>query len=166
MTLMKAALCADPAALLGARERHLCTPYALAVGAWGHGPFENDDALDWLADFEEAGIPRTLEATLFPITAIEDDLYLEAPDASEAVAAAEVVAALRGNGHPFLAKRPVMGWVAANGEVATNDLVRMAQQAVRRVQASSELRDLWEEAGELDAWNSTLDDLLARLTLG
>jgi hypothetical protein len=59
-----------------------------------------------------------------------------------------------------------MGWVAANGEVATNDLVRMAQQAVRRVQASSELRDLWEEAGELDAWNSTLDDLLARLTLG
>ena len=29
------------------------------MGAWGHGSFENDTALDWLADFEGegAGIP-------------------------------------------------------------------------------------------------------------
>lgn len=64
------------------------------MGAWGHGSFQNDCALDWLAELEAGGIEAIREA-LQP-SAHE---YIEVDDASNAIAAAvEIVAAARGHG--------------------------------------------------------------------
>ncbi len=54
------------------------------MGAWGSGPFENDDACDWLDELADSGV-----AALRAALALADDAeYLEAPDGSVIVAAA------------------------------------------------------------------------------
>lgn len=126
------------------------------MGAWGAGTFDNDDALDWLDDLVDGAsdaIRLALEAT--------DAEQLEAPDASSALAAAEVVAAALG--HPA-AELPgeVSDWLEQNGTKSAAALAPLARQAVERVRQNSELKDLWEEADPSE-WTAALDDLRKRL---
>lgn len=132
------------------------------MGAWGMGAFENDDASDWLAALDGA-VPQRLRLTFERVTAIEPELYLEAPAASEAVAAAEVVTAMLGKPGPSAGNSDVMAWARTHREWADEPLVRVARDAVHRVREASELRDLWSETEEFDSWLATLDDLLKRL---
>ena len=60
------------------------------MGAWGSGPFENDDACDWLDELADSGVAALREALALADAAD----YLEAPDGSVVVAAAEVVVGL------------------------------------------------------------------------
>ena len=68
-------------------------PLLVHAGAWGEGSFENDDALDWVGQCIKAGTTAPVSAAL---AAVLDGRYVQAPDGSEAVAAAEVVAAAMG----------------------------------------------------------------------
>jgi len=104
------------------------------MGAWGSGPFENDDALDWAQSFVEAedGLsggqsdePGKIDLIVGPLAIAaggmdEDDDdedgeggggesdYIEIDLASHAIAAAEVIAAVRGKSHPDLSgSKPV-----------------------------------------------------------
>lgn len=121
-----------------------------------------DEASDFLAGLDDAG-PQTLRLTLEPVL-IEDELYLEAIYASEALAAAEVVAAMRQRPGPSTERPEVMSWVEAHRDWVDGGLIRTAATAVRRTRANGELRDLWSESDEFEAWLASLDDLLARLT--
>jgi hypothetical protein len=64
------------------------------MGAWGTGSFENDDALDFLAELERKG-QAAIERALDKVTTLGAAEYLEAPEASAAIAASEVIVALR-----------------------------------------------------------------------
>ncbi len=126
------------------------------MGAWGAGTFDNDDALDWLDDLMDGAddaIRDALESTGAD--------PLEAPDASSALAAAEVVAAALG--HPA-ADLPgeVSDWLEEHGTKQAAALAPLARQAVERVSANSELKDLWDE-GDPAGWNAAVDDLRQRL---
>jgi len=127
------------------------------MGAWGPGPFDNDDALDWIDDLIESGI-NALGATL-EIAADGDTL--EAPDASMALAAAEVVAALYGSPARELPGE-VIEWVADYGRALPDELAPLARKAAERVRRESELKDLWEESDPA-GWYAAVDDLLRRL---
>ena len=86
---------------------------------------------------------QTLGLTFRPVVAIETDLYLEEPAASEALAAAEVVAAMRGHPGEAVANRPEVGmWAQEHFGWLQSDLVWDALAAVNRIRSSSELRDL------------------------
>jgi hypothetical protein len=63
------------------------------VGAWGEGPFENDDAADFVGDLVEAGgdAGAVLDDALRVAT--EADGEVKGPEAALAVAAACIVAA-------------------------------------------------------------------------
>lgn len=65
----------------------------IQMGAWGVQAFENDDAMDFAADLVDAD---SLDVVATSFEAIVPGEYLEAPDCCIALAAAEVVAALRG----------------------------------------------------------------------
>lgn len=130
------------------------------MGAWGHGTFQNDDALDLLDDLVDGGDERMLRDALDGAlsTAAEP---LEATDASSALAAAEMVAALRGRPAADLPDEAV-DW--ARGRPApSDDLVARARQAVAAVLADSELRDLWLETDELAMWQGSVEELRERL---
>ena len=128
------------------------------MGAWGHQFDENDDAGDWLSDFADAPSWSDVEAALKQAA---DADYLEAPEASVAVAAAEIVAASRGKPSPRLPNEIVVWAAAKAGGSDVED--NKASAAVARVRDDSELAELWGESGEADDWRSSLDELAQRL---
>src|SRR5262245_15156924 len=129
------------------------------MGAWGHGSFANDDALDWVASLLRNGSSAIVRA-LNAVPESDDD-YLEAPSASVAVAAAEVVAAQAGSPSAKLPAE-VSAWVASQSQPAP-ELVALAQRAVERVLRRSELRDLWADSKKSEAWQAEVAGLLTRL---
>ena len=54
------------------------------MGAWGRGSFDNDDAADWVYEFERDGAAAVASA-LRQAAALGEDDYLEAPEASQAI---------------------------------------------------------------------------------
>ncbi len=93
--------------------------------------------------------------------------YLDATDGACALAAADVVARLRSEGGENSAYAAgVVAWVEQNRMLRSPALVEQALAAVARVRGdASELRELWEDAGDaLEDWLSVLADLEIRLT--
>jgi hypothetical protein len=129
------------------------------MGAWGAGSFDNDDAHDWLGDLEEAEDAELLRETLGTVADLADDDYAEGPECSAAIAAAEVVAAGRGNPARKLPDE-VGRWLRSHPlDDADRDL---AVRAVARVRRASELKELWDE-GDAAAWHAIIADLDSRL---
>jgi hypothetical protein len=120
------------------------------MGATGSGPFENDDALDFLGEVHD--LPRADRAgrvlgALDVVLRATD--YVEAPEMCEAVAGAAAVGASvnpgAAQGEPYLPE-----WLAAE-PLPTDDeeLVEKSRQVLRRAVRShdNEWWELWEEAG-------------------
>jgi hypothetical protein len=129
------------------------------MGAWGVGPFENDDALDFIGELSASGL-SSLRAALDEVTTVQPGGYVDAPSASCAVAAAEVVAALKGTPLRGLPSE-VAAWISKTPP--DDSLGPAARQAIDRIAIDSELKDLWEESGEASRWNAYMADLLRRL---
>ena len=128
------------------------------MGAWGVGSFDNDDALDWLDELDDRGVAALRDA----LSAAAEADAPDADEASRAVAAAEVVATLGGR-PAFDVPGEVVGWMAASGEEASDELTVLALRALERVLHASELRDLWAETPDLGAWEASLAALRMRL---
>jgi len=129
------------------------------VGAWGTGSFENDDAADWVST---VGTDAPTALTQIFAEAADHPGYLEAPQASVAVAAAEVVAALSGSpaaGVPTT----ILEWAKKNPQASTPELKALAVRALERVRRNSEVKDLWMEADGLNDWTAAIQDLQTRI---
>jgi hypothetical protein len=132
------------------------------MGAWGHQTFENDDALDWVGELEEVEDVSILSEA-FAMIPDDTEEYVEETESTAALAAAEVVAALRGKPAAALPEE-VVRWVGDRRRVKSG-LVDEARRAVKRVLANSELRELWEdEPNHFESWKSSVEDLLKRLS--
>jgi len=134
------------------------------MGAWGVGIFENDDACDYIASILDQSDLTQIDAKLDQILN-RKEAYLEAPEGSEGLAAAEIVARLKGNwGVRDAYTAELDKWVEVVGAVPTNEIVAKARGCVARVlREPSELLELWGEGGELEVWKATVLDLLERL---
>lgn len=146
------------------------------MGSWGVGPFENDSALDWAGQFDRAYVRpgwfpfRRFDKGNFVKRALratrgKTGFQLDTWTCEKAVAAAEVVAALRGKpGQAYPAE--IEKWLHAPTLQSSPGLVDDAIASVQRVRDDSELCDCWREAKDpanLEKWIATIDDLLARL---
>ena len=128
------------------------------MGAWEVGPFENDTALDWVADLRSGGA----EAVRVALSAAADG-FLDAREGEEVVAAAEVVASALGEPAPNL-PGDVTAWIAANSGQLSRDDVALARGAMARVVSEkSELRELWVDDAEDEEWPKAMADLQRRL---
>ena len=130
------------------------------MGAWAEGSFDNDDALDWVWELEEADI-SILEEALSRVIECED--YIEAPDCTIGVAAAEVVAALDNRSAPQLPSE-VLAFVNRIATPPSAELRMAALKALQRIKTKSELQELWEESGCGAAWQKTIAELESRLS--
>lgn len=122
------------------------------MGAIGSGPFENDDALDFLDQLEDLP-PQDRQARA--LEALDGVLlttsYVEAPQMCEAVAAAAAVGASLS---PELAagEPDLPAWTATQPLPDDEELVEKSRQVLRRAIRSrdSEWWELWDEAGLAD----------------
>ena len=133
------------------------------MGAWGAGNFDNDTALDWIWDLEASKDLSIVEATISEV--LDEDDYLDPDIACMGLAAAEVVAALKGKPADKLPDE-VSNWVAAHQVTPGDVLIKGCLAAVDKIRNDdiSELKELWEEdEGPLQDWHAVLDDLTARL---
>lgn len=135
------------------------------MGAWGTGAFENDDAGDWVWELEDDEDGGILVTALREIADADVGTYLEAPDCSVAIAAAEVVASARGVRSQSLPTEATV-WLDAHANLVSDDLVALAAVAISRVATESELQELWHEdatTADMDSWHERIASLLARL---
>ena len=126
------------------------------MGAWGIGNLENDDALDVISDLEEKGWASIQDTLRLPGSG-----YVEAPAASRVIAAAEVVAAQLGHGD-----KSTSAIEFPDPGPNSTELLQMrdlAMTALSRLVRDSELRQLWDDAGQLEAWERNVQDLSRRL---
>ncbi|ANF30638.1 hypothetical protein A0130_02185 [Leifsonia xyli] len=125
------------------------------MGAWGYGPFDNDDALDFLGALKDGD--ETIASLIGRLTVLG---YLDASAGSQVVAALALVAGSRWAGSVSLPE----GLEGLDlGAVPTAEL----QALVDRVTGSpetSELRELLaEDPQELRAWLNEVHSLASRL---
>jgi hypothetical protein len=130
------------------------------MGAWGCQSFENDDASDWVYALEESRDFSVIEAALDSVVAANGK-YLQAPDCSNALAAAEAVAALLGL--PRIGLPPEVAHWTAGKPKPPPALVRRPSARSTRSLAGSELKQLWAEGAELGQWEACVQGTKARL---
>lgn len=129
------------------------------MGAFGAGVFDNDDALDWLEELLASSDTGLI------LRALDDALasdYLEMPEASAALVAAEVLAARNLRASPSLPE-DLRTWTERADLVLTEQMLARAQTAVSRVATESELAEVWAESGAAEEWQASLVDLRERL---
>ena len=132
------------------------------MGGWGTGSFDNDDAQDFLRQLKSCGLDDLKQILT---RAADEREYIEAPEASVAIAAAEVVAALKG-APSEAAPHEIQEWVDKVQGSSTSHLNELARRAVEKLRVNSELKDLWLEAEGLNEWSAVLRDLEQRLGHG
>jgi hypothetical protein len=130
------------------------------AGAWGEGSFENDASLDWVSECTRSAGAKLVSATLNAALKAE---YLEAPEGSAAVAAAEVVAAARGKPSPDFPKELTV-WLERQPKAQLAGLAVLARKALRKVREpkSSELKQLGSESAK-NRWDTRIAELAARV---
>lgn len=128
------------------------------AGAWGEGPFDNDDAQDWLAECSrgDASVSQAIETVLRPG-------YLEIDVGSAAVAAAEVVAIANGKG-TAATHAGAAPCLAKSHAADVRALAPRARQALARVSDPkfSELAQSWAD-GKANRWAEHITQLAMRL---
>ncbi len=129
------------------------------MGAWGVGTFDNDDALDWVIELQNS---NNLSPIIMAFSVIDKSSYLEAPDCSRALAAAEVVAALKGNPGNELPDE-IVAWLSSNKLSMDSELAVNAKGSAIKIKQSSELKELWEESENLAEWENAINNLILRL---
>ena len=132
------------------------------MGAWGYGPFENDDAADWLDELIEASDIEVLRRALEPRWL--DYVYMQVTKGSVIVAAAEVLAAGLGKGAADLPD-DVKRWVRLNARLPYKTLTNVARAGLELVLGSrSELRSLWSDSGSNQVeWEKGIRELSQRV---
>ncbi len=137
------------------------------MGAWGHGHFENDTALDFMADIEDSADPKAAITA-----ALEEALqggYLDSDiGASALVAAAYVDRQVNGTRYSEEGSEEpleVDTFPERYPHVDLSNLRAKALTAVKRVlQDDSELNELWAEAeDDYPAWKQEVQRLIHNL---
>lgn len=136
------------------------------MGAWSTDSFGNDTACDWAYGLEGTSDLSLVENTIEDVLGTGGE-YLEAPEAEEAIAAAEVVARLQGNwGVRNAYTEPADAWVEQIKLTPPAELAQKARAAIDRILTEpSELKELWEESDESDAWKESVTELKSRIVV-
>lgn len=134
------------------------------MGAWGIKNFENDGAADFVADVL-SGNKLIIANTIEKILEINKGDYLEVCDCEEALAAVEFVAAAKGKPSTDISVE-ALNWVKTSNLLHFKDfdLVASSKKVIDRILIHSEIKELWEEANELQEWEKIVTDLKNRIS--
>ncbi len=126
------------------------------MGNMGNSAFDSDEALDWADELEGSKKPlEFIEKSLRALLKSSED----STECFRALAAAEVVAAFRGNASRELTDG-LKDWLAERTEVLPDDYPTLAIEACQRILVESELKDLNDNNA---SWRKSIGQIVARL---
>lgn len=137
------------------------------MGAWGYGHFEDDAALDFMQEIEEADDPKQAIVNAFD-TAISSE-YLEAYEGSAAIVGATYIdRQLNGTRYSTDPEDEPLAVDTFPDRHPGQDLSPLRHQAVEALQqvlaGHSELNELWaENDADYPAWQQGVQQLMERL---
>lgn len=135
------------------------------MGAWSEDTFGNDETCDWIGEFlEDPGLDAVKEAIKAVLDCDADD-YLDSDEATNCLAACEVLARLQGRwGVRNAYSEDLDKWIEANPQPVPEKYKKFADKAIARILGpESELPELWDEGGRNEAWHAAMDDLRQRV---
>ena len=134
------------------------------MGAWDTTSFGNDTACDWLAELIDSGSSDMIADAFDSVISADGD-FIESSTGEEAVAAAEVLAWLQGRPGPSSdATEGLDDWMEEQEEEEYERLLKKGRKTLDIVAGDqSELKEIWEESGELEDWAKSIADLKVRL---
>lgn len=143
------------------------------MSIWGAGPFQNDDAADWLSELEEDPRLELVQKALSEVVDAADVGYVEIPECCAAGAAAEVLAELLGmpGKESLLEEETVEKLKGELDRLSVREKRKLMAQALVAVEVlndeeSSELRQVMEQDEELVAdWTTAMKNLESRLQI-
>ena len=120
--------------------------------------------MDFVGGFMESpSIDAIKEALLFVVEAGAAEEYVETDEASAALVAAEIVAAILGRASQDAPEELVTA-IKNSGLTADEKLIKRAKKAVKQVVKESETQELWADVGNTDEWEQVQSGLLKRLS--
>jgi hypothetical protein len=136
----------------------------ITMGTWGKGTSENDTACDFAVTVAEGNGLVVLEQALDRILASETN-YLEAPDAQEGLASADIVARLNGSlGAQTSYTATIDAWVERSKSTLSEALIEKARSSITRILTEpSELLELWQDSADFEVWKRNVEEVSRRL---
>ncbi len=130
------------------------------MGQWGESMFESDGVLDFLSEFQVSRDFSLIENAVSNV--LESDEYIDVDDCYNLVAAAEIIATIKGHKSD---KFPEHLDFKASGfqEKINNKLIKDFKKALKKVllKDGSELFELWEDPDLLEGYYENLIDRLS-----
>jgi len=135
------------------------------MGTWDAGSFGNDTGGDWSYGLRAVNDLAYVETALDEVLGYGSTIAVPGESAESAVAAAEVIARLRGQwGEESAYSETVDHWVREHPIMPPQRLVTKAIDALNRlVIPPSQLLDLWNESGDADGWIEAVAELRQRV---
>lgn len=126
--------------------------------------FKTTDAEEWLNDLQESFGFSLLQNTIeIAVIVGESDDVLEAVICHNALAAIEILTALRNQASPHLPS-DIRLWVVTHQRLhLPHNLAQQAKKALLLIRQTSELRTLWQDSPQFPQWLAQLDELEQRL---
>ncbi|MBK7403594.1 MAG: DUF4259 domain-containing protein [Phycisphaerales bacterium] len=140
------------------------------MGAWGFGPFDNDDALDWLGQFLEAAdsgvawlpFARSKPAMLRrALRRPRRNKHLDLGVVECAVAACEVIATQLGR--PGASIPAELAERVAGLGLDVRSVRSQAEAVARFLRDAPAYRELFLDESDYPTWQANMDDLISRL---
>jgi len=122
------------------------------MGAWSAGPFDNDDAADFLMELEDAPSWQTVRRVFDEVLSHAD--YVELSEGARVCAAAALITIATGKSD--VSAQDIHMTLDAMGPLP-DGLAFAARQALRRVSTGdSEIRELYLDTGNYAGWTETV----------
>ncbi len=135
------------------------------MGTWDVGALDNDDAQDFLAEWQEGEDYEPVDELLSEVLDMADS-YLEADLAARAVAAGAVLSAVVNETieELFDEDEDSIDWAFGLPQPKVALLNKLVRALKRILKGESELREQWEETDDFAAWRATVTEIIADLT--
>lgn len=133
------------------------------MGAWGHKVFEDDTALDFMDDLMESSDPFAIIRQAIAVSATGKGAELGYDEAHAILVSAAVIRSAVDGTNLEEDEDPLWRiWRESLAGLSFSELYRPTTTALEAVLGpASELRELWEEAGEdYDLWLAEVQELL------
>lgn len=133
------------------------------MGTWGFGPFENDDAIEFLEDLQHPRSLQTLKKAVSGITRKRVE-FCDSRDLFRTVAAAEVIALLCGQGSQSPSDHASEALSGVKVKIS-NGLIDEAMKAIELLTKFGEADQLFSihARGRISPWRLANEDLMDRL---